>query len=153
NANVDVFDATFNYVREMRFSDPAIPAGFAPFNIRTMAGKIFVTYAKQRAPDNKFDEPGPGNGYVDIFNTDGSFVKRLASQGKLNSPWGIEMFKGNDGFGVEMEESAMEEENTAALEENTVILVGNFGDGRISAYDRSGIFLGQLMNGEKPIEI
>src|SRR5204863_3288034 len=85
---IDVFDNAFNYV-SMSFVDPNMPAGFAPFGIENINGKLYVTYALQLGPDNEDDLAGPGNGYVDIFNPDGSFVSRFASQGVLNSPWAV----------------------------------------------------------------
>jgi uncharacterized protein (TIGR03118 family) len=110
----------------MPFTDPQIPSGFAPFNVQNIDGMLYVTYAKQMGPDNEDDQPGMGNGYVDIFKPDGSLVKRFASQGKLNSPWGIAMAP--EGFG---------------LGHNT-ILIGNFGDGKINYYNSHGDFQGQL---------
>ncbi len=82
-------DAEFNPVTLMdAFIDVAIPAGFAPFNIQSIGTNLFVTYAKQDA--NKEDDvPGPGNGYVDIFDTSGNLMKRFASNGALDSPWGL----------------------------------------------------------------
>ena len=126
---VDVFDKNFNYVTNKPFLDPGIPAGFAPFNIVNIGGKLYVTYAKQKAPDNMDDQKGPGNGYVDIFNPDGTFVKRFASQGRLNSPWGIALAPA--GFGDDKQPT---------------ILIGNFGDGRISVFDMHGGFEGQLQD-------
>jgi uncharacterized protein (TIGR03118 family) len=123
---IDVFDKDFKYVSGTSFNDPAIPSGFAPFNIENIGGMLYVTYAKQMGPDNEDDQPGMGNGYVDIFKPDGSLVKRFASQGKLNSPWGIAMAP--EGFG---------------LGHNT-ILIGNFGDGKINYYNSHGDFQGQL---------
>jgi len=86
---VDGVDAEFNPVTLMdAFIDVAIPAGFAPFNIQSIGTNLFVTYAKQDA--NKEDDvPGPGNGYVDIFDTSGNLMKRFASNGALDSPWGL----------------------------------------------------------------
>jgi uncharacterized protein (TIGR03118 family) len=116
--------------------DPMIPAGFAPFNIRLIDSVLYVTYAKQLGPENKDDEKGAGNGYVNIFNTSGSLVKRFASQGKLNSPWGIE--KAPEGFG----------------QGKRVILIGNFGDGHINVYEEGeGEFLRPLTNYGKPVWI
>ena len=102
----------------MPFVDPDIPSGYAPFNIKYLNGLLYVTYAKQLGPDNEDDEAGPGHGYIDIFNTDGSFVKRFASQGTLNSPWGIAEVPGD----------------------NSRILIGNFGDGRINIFGADGAF-------------
>ena len=111
---VDVFDAQFNLIAA--FTDPTVPAGFAPFNIRTIRGSLFVTFAKQAA-GLEDDEPGPGNGFVDIFDTDGTLLRRFASSGVLNSPWGITIAPRNFG------------------KFSGALLVGNFGDGRINAFD------------------
>ena len=70
------------------FLDIGIPAGFAPFNIQNIGGRLYVTYAKQDA-DKKDDVAGPGNGFVDLFDTNGTLVRRVATQGALNSPWGL----------------------------------------------------------------
>ncbi|MEP6730351.1 MAG: TIGR03118 family protein [bacterium] len=124
-ATIDVFDASFQYVKS--FTDPNIPAGYAPFGIQTIDGQLYVTYAKQKAPDNEDDEPGVGNGYVDVFRPDGSVVGRFASNGKLNAPWAIA--KAPSGFG--------------GL--SGAILIGNFGDGLIGIYDPgSGAFVDVL---------
>jgi uncharacterized protein (TIGR03118 family) len=131
---IDVFDKDFHMVTTKPFVDPNMPAGFAPFNIRSIGDNLYVTYAKQDA-NREDDVKGDGNGYVDIFKPDGSFVKRFASQGALNSPWGI--VAATAGF--------WEVDNT--------ILIGNFGDGKISVYDQDGKFLGQLKKGDNPIVI
>ncbi len=121
---VDVFDSTFTFVKT--FTDAGMPAGFAPFGIAVIGGQLYVTYARQKAPGDTSDLAGSGNGYVDVFTTGGTLVKRLASNGPLDSPWGVAQAPA--GFG------------TLAGD----ILVGNFGDGRVSAYDTSGVFMGQL---------
>jgi uncharacterized protein (TIGR03118 family) len=128
NATVDVFDSQFHQVQLAgSFTDPDIPAGFAPFGIKNVNGTLFVTYAKQLAPDNHDDEAGPGNGFIDEFDTDGNLIGRFASQGALNSPHGI----------------ALAPPNFGAF--SNALLVGNFGDGRINAFDlNTGRFLGQL---------
>lgn len=130
NAAINVFDNHFSYVEGFAFQDPSIPAGFAPFGIQNINGLLYVTYAKQLAPDNEDDEAGPGNGYVDIYNTDGTFVKQFAAQGTLNSPWAI-----------------------AAVPGATEILIGNFGSGRISIFSSNGTFLKYLKNNGAAIEI
>jgi uncharacterized protein (TIGR03118 family) len=135
---VDVFDNNFNYINTKPFNDPGISAGFAPFNIRLINNKLFVTYAKLLAPANHDDEKGPGNGYVNIFKTNGSLVRRFVTRGKLNSPWGIE--KAPAGFGLG----------------DNIILIGNFGDGRITAFDlEEGEFETQLTlkNTKMPLSI
>jgi uncharacterized protein (TIGR03118 family) len=125
---IDVFDKNFNYVTDKPFLDPGIPAGFAPFNIQNIGGKLYVTYAKLKGPDNEDDQSGPGNGYVDIFSPNGTLVKRFASQGMLNSPWGIALAPAGFADGKQS------------------ILIGNFGDGRINVFDMLGNFVGQLQN-------
>jgi uncharacterized protein (TIGR03118 family) len=144
NNKVDIFDQNFNFVGNSMFADATMPAGFAPFNIRKLSDKLYVTYAKQEAPDNEDDEPGPGNGYVNIFNLDGSFVQRFASQGVLNSPWGLEIGKPNSG-------NAPQSQNGNAG--RATILIGNFGDGHINAFDQNGNFLGALMHDGEALEI
>jgi uncharacterized protein (TIGR03118 family) len=132
---IDVFDKNFTYVTTKPFIDPNIPAGFSPFNIQNIGGKLYVTYAKLKAPDNMDDQSGPGNGYVDIYNPNGTLVKRFASQGSLNSPWGIALAPA--GF----------------ADDNQTILIGNFGDGRINIFDMAGNFKGQLQNHGQPVGI
>lgn len=122
---VEVYDGDFELVKS--FKDTNAPAGFAPFGIREINGQLFVTLAKQKGPDKMDDEAGPGNGYVDVFDTQGNFVRALAAQGTLNSPWGLALAPKRFG------------------KFSHALLVGNFGDGRINAFDiRTGHFLGQL---------
>ncbi|POY35447.1 TIGR03118 family protein [Solitalea longa] len=132
---IDVFDKTFHEVFGKSFTDPSLPAGFAPFNIQNIDGMLYVAYAKQEEPDKIDDEKGVGNGYVDIFKPDGSLVKRLISGGMLNSPWGMAVAP--EGFGLGQ----------------NVLLIGNFGDGKINIYDSDGNYKGQLMDGSKVISI
>ena len=125
-SKIDVYDKSFMPVSGMAFSDPNIPAGYGPFGIANIGGQLYITYALKKLPDMMDDSAGLGHGYVDVFNSDGSFVKRFASQGNLNSPWGV--VKSNDGFGSF----------------KNSIVIGNFGDGRINAFDLNGNLLGQL---------
>lgn len=121
NNEVDVYDENFHLVNTNGFNDPTIPHDFAPFGIRNFNDHIYVTYAKQAA-GKKDDEPGPGNGYVSVFDTSGNFIKRLVSNGNLNSPWGLALVEGDE------------------------LWVGNFGDGKINNYDpTTGDFLKTLM--------
>jgi uncharacterized protein (TIGR03118 family) len=83
---IDVWDKSFAKVA-MTFKDNHIPNGFSPFNIQAVGSLLYVTYAKV-GPDGK-DEKGYGNGFVDVFSTNGSLVKRFAERGSLNSPWGL----------------------------------------------------------------
>jgi uncharacterized protein (TIGR03118 family) len=128
NGTVDVFDSHFHQVHLAgSFTDPNIPAGFAPFGIKNINGTLFVTYAKQLAPDNHDDQAGPGNGFIDEFDTSGHLIRRFASGGALNSPHGLAVAPAD--FGVF----------------SNALLVGNFGDGRINAFDlKTGKFLGQI---------
>ena len=136
-AKIDVFDSAFRPVTlPGAFLDRGLPAGFAPFNIQELGGRLYVTYAKQDA-DAEDEVAGAGLGFVDVYSTRGHLLKRLVSQGDLNAPWGLALApKRFGGFGGEL-------------------LVGNFGDGMINVYDpRSGRFQGQLMNQDgNPIQI
>jgi uncharacterized protein (TIGR03118 family) len=126
---IDVIDGKFaSATLPGDFTDPTLPSGFAPFNIWNIGGKMYVMYAKQNDA-RKRDAAGPGNGYVDLFDLDGHFQKRLASGGPLNSPWGVAIAPSGWGaFGG-------------------ALLVGNFGDGRINAFDlNTGNPLGSLQN-------
>ena len=116
NGRVDVFDGSFNNVTPSgSFTDPYIPSGYAPFGIQNVDGNIVVTYAEQDA-DADDDVAGLGHGFVDIFDTSGALLTRVASRGLLNSPWGIAMAPA--GFG-----------NVGGD-----LLIGNFGDGHINAF-------------------
>src|SRR5204863_9068215 len=86
---IDVFDKTFTLVSKP-FTDPNLPTGYSPFNIQNVGGQLYVMYAKVDEASGE-ETKGAGLGYVDIYNTNGSFVKRLAPQGALNEPWGVAM--------------------------------------------------------------
>jgi len=130
---INVWDGSWNPVM-MPFMDPNIPAGYSPFNIQNIGGSLYVTYAKVGS-DGRSEE-GVGKGYVDIYRTDGSLVKRFASKGNLNAPWGLTMAPANWlKQGDEMEDGH---------DQQPVILVGNFEDGRINAFRADGKYLGQL---------
>ena len=124
---IDVFNAKFALTRLAgSFTDPYLPAGYAPFGIQNINGKLYVTYAKQNAQKNG-DVPGPGHGFVDVFDTSGHFIQRLVTRGQLNSPWGLALAGAS--FGKFSHD----------------FLVGNFGDGHINVFNpTSGAFLGQL---------
>jgi uncharacterized protein (TIGR03118 family) len=130
NGKVDVFDGQMNLLSlPGAFTDPTIPAGFAPFNIANLGGSLYVAYAKQDA-EHHDDVAGAGNGYLDVYDFNGILLQRLISGGPLNSPWGMVMAPTTFGaFGG-------------------ALLVGNFGDGAINAFDPvSGMFLGALQDG------
>jgi uncharacterized protein (TIGR03118 family) len=135
NAKVDVFDNHFKYIATKPFADPSIPAGYAPFNIQNIRGLLFVAYAKQLAPDNEDDEAGAGHGFINVFTPAGKLVKRFASHGVLNSPWA--MTTAPSGFG----------------QGSDVLLVGNFGDGRINVFRADGSYKTSLMHSGSPIAI
>jgi uncharacterized protein (TIGR03118 family) len=126
---IDVFDDTFAPTNlSGDFTDPSLPMGFAPFNIQEIGGKLYVSYAQQDA-DKLDDVPGAGLGIVDVYDTSGHLLQRLISQGALTAPWGLTLAPKQFGaFGGDL-------------------LVGNFGDGVINAYNPSnGQFEGSLRN-------
>jgi uncharacterized protein (TIGR03118 family) len=129
------FRAATNLEIEGGFNDPSIPAGFAPFGIQNINGDLFVTYAKQNKAKHD-DVAGPGNGFVDVFDTDGNLLRRFASRGALNSPWGVA--RASYAFGRFSGD----------------VLVGNFGNGQINAFASNGNFLGALRDAKgKPLVI
>lgn len=107
------------------FTDPTLPAGFAPFNIQNVGGTFYVMFAKVD-PVTHEDAPGPGNGFVDTFNPVTHIFTRLISNGALNSPWGVTISPSS--FGPAGGD----------------LLIGNFGDGTINAYSLSGSLIGTL---------
>jgi uncharacterized protein (TIGR03118 family) len=128
NGNVDVFDQNFQLhtFSQGQFTDPTIPAGFAPFGLKVVNGALFVTYAKQDAARHD-DVAGVGNGFIDEYTLSGTLIERFASQGLLNSPHGIAVAP--DNFGPF----------------SNALLVGNFGDSEVNAFNvQTGQFLGQL---------
>ena len=206
---IDVWDTAWS---EMHFSfrDRNIPSGYSPFNIQAVGSWLYVTYAKV-GPDGR-EAVGAGMGYVDIFNTDGSFVKRFASNGTLNAPWGVTMTPagflhssdvvktqttdngggsghgspggpggggnggGNSGpgnggggdngggdngggggsyYGGNNNSGPGNNNGNQGNNDDMgpVILVGNFGDGRINVFTTDGVYLGQLQSKSKTIVI
>jgi uncharacterized protein (TIGR03118 family) len=127
HGKVDVFDSNWSMVKSSTaFHDSKIPAGFAPFGVAALNGNIYVSYAKQDSA-REDDASGNGRGFVDIYSATGKLMQRLISRGALNSPWGLEMAPtGWGAFGGDL-------------------LVGNFGNGKINAYDATtGAFKGTL---------
>jgi uncharacterized protein (TIGR03118 family) len=117
------------------FQDPKMPQGYAPFGIQNINGDLFVTYAKQNAAKHD-DVAGQGNGFVDVFDTDGHLLRRFASRGTLNAPWGVA--RASFAFG----------------EFSGKILIGDFGDGKINVFDNDGTFVDHLRDTDgKPILI
>jgi uncharacterized protein (TIGR03118 family) len=130
NATIKVLPGTGAPPLAGNFTDPNLPAGYAPFGIQNIGGKLYITYALQDAAKHD-DVAGPGNGFVDVFDMNGNLVRRLISDGALNSPWGLALAPTDFGkFGGDL-------------------LVGNFGDGKINAFDpTSGALLGTLTDSE-----
>ena len=136
NNEVAVFDSNWNIVN--RFTDSGLPAGYAPFGIQTLGGNVFVTFAKQDA-DAEDEVAGQGRGFVDEFDTSGNLIRRVAQHGQLNAPWGLALAPSDFGrFSGDL-------------------LVGNFGDGQINAYElgRSGQYThkGELRENGRQIAI
>ena len=114
--HVETYDENFHQVNPGGFADGTLPAGYAPFGIRNFNNEIFVTYALQDAKGED-DVAGPGNGFVNVFDPSGNFLRRLVSNGNLNAPWGLALVEGE-------------------------LWIGNFGDGTINNYDpTTGAFL------------
>jgi uncharacterized protein (TIGR03118 family) len=128
---VEMFNSSFKLVGS--FTDPKLANTcplpnqcYAPFGIQNIGGKLFVTFALQNAEKHD-DVSGPTHGFVDVFDTSGNLIQRLILHGRLNSPWGLALAPADFG------------------RFSNALLVGNFGDGRINAYDlNTGEFLGQL---------
>jgi len=136
SAKVDKFNRTW-VLQTASFVDPNLPAGYAPFNAQNIGGLIYVTYAQKEASGE--EKKGDGLGVVNVFNPDGSFVKRLVTGGKLNAPWGVAQAPASWLKGAAS---------------STVIVVGNFGNGHINAYDAAnGTWLGTLKSNGTVITI
>jgi uncharacterized protein (TIGR03118 family) len=144
SGQIEVYDTNFKPVNlpAGAFTDPHLPAGYAPFNVQELNGKIYVTYAQQDAAKHD-DVAGPGKGFVDVFNLNGTpglanNQMRLISRGDLNAPWGLAIAPASFG-------------SLAGA-----LLVGNFGDGTIHAYSATtpGVFMGTLKDPDgEPIQI
>jgi len=144
NNRIDVFDSNFAPVTlpavpgpkpksptVAAFTDTKLKKGYAPFNIQNVGGKLYVEYALRETGGDD-EVAGKGKGIVDVFNTDGSLVRRFATGGSLNAPWAVTVAPTS--FGSFAND----------------ILVGNFGDGRINAFDPvTGKSRGQLMGADK----
>jgi uncharacterized protein (TIGR03118 family) len=126
---IDMFDTNYKPVSVTgAFADASVPSGYAPFNIWNIGGKLYVTYAKQDAAKQN-SVAGAGNGYVAVFDLSGNLIQHLVSGGQLNAPWGVAIAPAT--FGAFAND----------------LLVGNFGDGAINAYDpNSGAYIGALQD-------
>lgn len=134
---IDVYNGSFAKVTlPGNFRDPALPTGYAPFGIQAIGDRVYVAYARQ-ATGGPDEVPGAGLGIIDVFDSSGAFIKQLAMGGVLNAPWGMTMAPANFGaFGGDL-------------------LVANFGDGKINAFNPStGKMDGTLSRSDgKPIVI
>lgn len=129
SAKIDIFDTKFAPANlKGSFTDPSLPQGFAPFNVHVLNNQVYVMYAQQ-TPNGGPPTAGAGAGFVSIFDANGNFMKRAISGGNLNAPWGLALAPASFGaFGG-------------------TLLVGNFGDGTINAYDPNTFALkGQLQD-------
>jgi uncharacterized protein (TIGR03118 family) len=126
---VETYDENFRKVNPRGFVDHTLPAGYAPFGIRNINDEIFVTYALQDAKAED-DVAGPGNGFVNVFDTSGNFLRRLVSNGNLNAPWGLALVEGE-------------------------LWIGNFGDGTINNYNpMTGAFIETISKADAmPLQI
>ena len=139
---IDVFDK--NYVQVSKpFNDSNFPSDYAPFNIQNIDGLLYFMYAEVD-PDTHEEEAGQDFGYVDLFYSNGVLKMRLISNGELNALWGIA--KGPTSF--------LGDENTGKHAiTGSIIIVGNFGNGRINAITESGEFLETFKTSRGPIVI
>jgi len=121
---VDIFDDTFTFVKS--FTDTALPSNYAPFNVMSADGRLYVTFAETDA-NREDDVDGTGKGFVDVFTLSGRLIRRLAGRGELNAPWGMAIAPRHWG------------------RFSNCLLVGNFGNGQINVFDRfSGRRRGKL---------
>lgn len=133
NNKVVIFNSSFGVVSS--FTDPTVPAGYAPFGIQNINDTLYVTFARQKAAKDD-DSSGASIGYVDRFTTSGTMIGgHFASGGNLNSPWGIALAPAS--FGQYAND----------------ILIGNFGDGKMTAFSQSGSVVGQLSTSAGTISI
>jgi len=126
---IEVYNSSFMQMTLMNaFKDPMIPAGYAPFNVQNLGGKLYVAYAQQNG-NKSFSNSGPGLGYVSVFDTSGNLLQHLVAGAQLNAPWGLAM--GPAGFGDFAGD----------------LLVGNFGDGTINVFNpTTGAYVATLMD-------
>jgi uncharacterized protein (TIGR03118 family) len=118
NGRIVVFDTQFRVVNLTgRFVDPNLPSGYSPFNVANILGDIFVAYAQQNQSSPGDEVAGSGLGYVSVFDANGRFVRRFASRDVLNAPWGMVLAPVSFG------------------DVGGCLLVGNFGNGRVWAFD------------------
>ena len=125
---IDSYDSSYNLITPAsRFTDPNLPAGYAPFNIQNIGGVLYVAYAFKASSTDTDETAGPGLGLVDKYDLNGNLLNRLITGGPLDAPWGFALAPSNFG------------------QYSNDLLVGNFGDGKINAFNPvSGNYLGTL---------
>jgi uncharacterized protein (TIGR03118 family) len=132
---INVFDGSFTQLNGTSFAgkfiDPKVPAGYAPFNIQLVGNNLYVEYAEVGSTPGNANR-GAGLGFVGVFNLNGDFLNNISSP-MFDAPWGVTMAPGNFG------------------QFSNDLLVGNFGNGEINAFDSSGNWAGTLMDGNNPI--
>ena len=130
NQRIDVFDGNLNKITTYPFIDEntndPIPENFAPYNIVNIGDYLYVTYAKQNPDNSQYEFFGPGCGFISIFTYEGVFVRRFASRGSLNSPWGLILAPTYFSYPAGS------------------IMVGNYGNGTISIFDCDGTYINSL---------
>ncbi len=129
---VEVYNSSYQPAKLAgSFTDPNLPSGYYPYSIHILGTQIFVAYAQHSGTTPPYRQlVAPGSGVVDVFDTTGTFVNRVATGANLNAPWGIAFAPAN--FGVYSND----------------LLIGNFGDGKINVYDpKAYSYIGQLMDG------
>jgi len=138
---INVWDKNWMPV-DLPFRDTRVPRGFSPFNIQNIGGLLYVTYAKV-GPDGR-SQAGRGLGFVDIFSPAGMLLHRFAEDHRLNAPWGLTMAAASFFPQKKDDDKDDHHDNNGKHNDDPVILVGNFGDGRINVFRQDGKFLGQL---------
>ena len=166
---IDVWDTAFTKV-QMSFKDPTLPDSYSPYNIQAIGDSLYVMYAElaTTGPGAGHGIAGAGKGFVSIFSTDGRFIRRFASQGTLNIPWGATMADGsflNDddlsqdgvnnsgGYGLKNITNYNDDKYQKHNPKDPLILIGNFGDGKINVFNQDGTFIGQLQSHHRTMTI
>jgi uncharacterized protein (TIGR03118 family) len=155
---IDVYDTAWSKVSNKLFRDFFIPPGYAPFNIQNVNNNIFVMYAQVGDGGDEVD--GPGKGFVDVYRANGRFLRRFATRGVLNAPWGVTMapdswlnkkWDGDDDSDDKGKGNPFERHRHHEIRK--LFLIGNFGDGTINAFNQDGEFVGKLRANGKAITI
>jgi len=137
-AKVEIYNTSFAAATLAgTFTDPSVPTGYAPYAIKVLGTQVFVTYMLRTVPPfaagaGTYQEVlGTNTGFVSVFDVNGNFVARVVTGGNLNAPWGVAIAPA--GFGIYSGD----------------LLIGNFGDGLITAYSPTApyAYLGMVSDG------